>query len=313
MQKKTVPGTNVEVSVVGLGCNNFGMRCDEDKSRAVIHAALDVGINFFDTADIYGQRGLSEQYLGNAIKWYDRSQVIIGTKFANPMSDDGDMKGASAKYIVQAVEASLERLGTDYIDLYQQHVPDADTPIEETLRALDDLVTSGKVRHIGNSNFTGWMIADADWTAKSEGLARMVTAQNLYSLMDRRIEREVIPACERFDIGILPYFPLASGMLTGKYTRGEAPAKGTRLAAFGDRGKKAMSDENFDKVEALQAFADERGETLIRLAMSWLAGKACIPSVIAGATSPEQVVQNAASVGWALSSDDLAEIDKITR
>jgi len=308
MQYNTIRGTDLQVSAVGMGCNNFGMRCDESQSLEVVSAALDAGINFFDTADVYGGRGRSEQLLGKAIAGIDRSSVIIATKFANDMSDDTSMRGASRSYIMQAVEASLNRLNTDYIDLYQQHIPDAQTPIEETLRALDELVQQGKVRFIGNSNFGGWQIADADWTATTSGLARFVTAQNLYSLMDRRIERELVPACERFELDVLPYFPLASGLLTGKYQRGTEPASGTRLASFGERGRRAMSDDNFDKLDKLIAFADQAGRTILQLAMSWLASHSFVPSVIAGATSAQQVAQNAAAIDWQLSADEMAEV-----
>ncbi len=308
MQYNTIPGSELSVSAVGLGCNNFGMRCDEKQSLEVMKAAFDVGINFFDTADVYGGRGKSEEMVGKAISGMDRSKIVIATKFANPMSDDGDMRGASKNYIIKAVEASLKRLGTDYIDLYQQHVPDPRTPIEATLRALDDLVQQGKVRALGNSNFSGWQIADADWISKTHGLARFATAQNLYSLLDRNIEREVVPACERFELGILPYFPLASGMLTGKYKRGTDPQEGTRLAAFGERGKRAMSDDNFDKVDKLTAFAEAEGHTLLELAMSWLASQSVVPSVIAGATSIEQVNQNATAASWNMTEDKIKEV-----
>lgn len=312
MEYKTISTTDLSVSVVGIGCNNFGMRCDEETSIEVVHAALDEGVNFFDTADVYGGRGKSEEFLGKAIKGRDRSQVLIATKFGNAMSKDESLKGASRDYIVKAVEASLRRLDTDHIDLYQQHIPDAETPIDETLRALDDLVTAGKVRYIGNSNFSGWQIADADWTARHRELNRFVTAQNLYSLMDRRAEREVIPACERFGIDLLPYFPLASGMLTGKYQRGSKPPEGTRLAAFGDRGKKAMADENFDKVDTLTAFAGECGHTILELAMSWLACLPVVPSVIAGATSAEQVRQNVKAASWKLSAEEMRKVAEIS-
>lgn len=313
MDYNKINGTDLQVSVSGIGCNNFGMRCDEARSIEVVHAALDVGINFFDTADVYGGRGKSEEILGKAIQGLDRSTILIATKFASPMSDDGKMRGASARYIKQAVEASLQRLGTDYIDLYQQHVPDPNVPIEETLQALDELIDEGKVRYIGNSNYSGWQIADADWTARSNGLQRFVTAQNLYSLLDRRIDAEVVPACRRFEVGILPYFPLASGMLTGKYSRGVEPAAGTRLASFGDRAKRAMSDENFSKVERLTAFAEHSGHSILELAMSWLAAQPFVPSVIAGATSADQVRQNAAAVAWALSDDELTKVDELTK
>ena len=313
MEYRKIASTDLDVSVVGLGCNNFGMRCDEATSIDVVNAALDVGINFFDTADVYGARGKSEEFLGKAIKGKDRSEILIATKFGNAMTNDESIRGAGSQYIVSAVEASLKRLDTDYIDLYQQHIPDPATPIEESLRAMDDLVKQGKVRYIGNSNFTGWQIADADWTAGANGLNRFVTAQNLYSLMDRRIEREVVPACQKYGIGILPYFPLASGMLTGKYQRGVAPIKGTRMAAFGDRGKRALADENFDKVEQLTAVARECGHTVLELAMSWLASLPYVPSVIAGATSVEQVVQNAAAANWRLTDDEMARVAEISK
>ena len=207
---------------------------------------------------------------------------------------------------MRAVEDSLTRLGTDYIDLYQFHQPDADTPIEETLRALDDLVSQGKVRYIGNSNFTGWQIADADWTAA--GGARFVSAQNLYSLLERKVEFEVLPACEHFGLGFLPFFPLASGLLSGKYKRGETPPEGTRLAAWGARGAAAMSDKNFDKVEKLETWAQERGHTILELAFAWLLGHEVVSSVIAGATTPEQVKTNAATAAWHLSPEDVKEV-----
>lgn len=313
MQYRNLGTSGLKVSIVGIGCNNFGMRIDADETREVVHAAIDQGINFFDSADIYGGRGKSEEYLGQAIKGKDRSQLIIASKFANPMGEGDMMKGASRRYIMNAVEDSLRRLDTDYIDLYQQHVPDPDTPIEETLRALDDLVRQGKVRYIGNSNFSGWQIADADWTARSEGLNRFVCAQNLYSLLDRRLEREVVPACEQFGLGILPYFPLASGMLTGKYRRGEAPAEGTRMAAMGARAQAALSDDNFDIVEKLTAFAESRGHTILDLAMSWLATKPVISSVIAGATSPAQVESNASAASWRLTPEEMAEVDALSK
>ena len=313
MEFRNIAGTDLNVSVVGLGCNNFGMRADEEKSLAVMDAAFDAGINFFDTADVYGGRGRSEEIIGKAIAGKDRSELVIATKFGNPMSDDGMLKGASRDYIIKAVEASLARLGTDYIDLYQQHLPDRDTPIEETLRALDDLVQSGKVRAIGNSNFSGWQLADAEWQARSMGTARFVTAQNHYSLFERNVEREVIPACEHFGLQILPYFPLASGMLTGMYTRGQAPEEGTRMAMFGLRAKRAMSDGNFDKVEALSSYAEAAGHSVLELAMSWLACQPTIPSVIAGASSAEQVHANVAAASWQMTDDEIAEIAEIAR
>ncbi len=297
--------------MVGIGCNNFGRRCDAVTTKSVVDAALNSGINFFDTADMYGT-GMSETFLGEAIKDKNRDEIVIATKFANPMGENGLMRGASRRYIMNAVDASLKRLGTDYIDLYQQHVPDPSTPIEETLRALDDLVRAGKVRYIGNSNFSGWQIADAAWTARHYGLNAFATAQNLYSLMDRRLEREVVPACQEYGLGILPYFPLASGLLTGKYERGSEPPQGTRLAMWGERGRSALADENFDIVDKLDAFARGQGHTLLELAMSWLASMPHISSVIAGATSPAQAQQNAEAASWRLSADEMAQVASLS-
>ncbi|MEJ6592485.1 MAG: aldo/keto reductase [SAR86 cluster bacterium] len=312
MEYRNLGNTGLKVSIVGIGCNNFGRRCDAVATAAVVDAALDVGVNFFDSADIYGPNGLSEEYLGQAIKGKDRSSVIIASKFANPMGAGDLMRGASRRYIMNAVDASLKRLGTDYIDLYQQHVPDDQTPIEETLRALDDLVRSGKVRYIGHSNFSGWQLTDAHWTARHHGLNPFVTAQNHYSLIDRRIEKDVVPAAQHFGIGILPYFPLASGLLTGKYQRGEAAPQGTRLAAWGERGAAALSEQNFAIVDKLTAFAQAHDRTLLELAMSWLATKPYISSVIAGATSAVQVEQNAAAAAWRLSDAEMAEVNVLS-
>jgi aryl-alcohol dehydrogenase-like predicted oxidoreductase len=306
MKYRNLGSTGLRVSIVGIGCNNFGMRCDEAQSIEVVHAALDLGINFFDTADVYGERH-SEEMLGKAIAGKDRSQIVIATKFGMPMGDGILQKGASRQYIFSAVEASLRRLNTDYIDLYQQHAPDPKTPMDETLSALDDLVTAGKVRYLGNSNYSGWQIADADWISRHNGYQRFVTAQNHYNLLERGIEAEVLPACEKFGIGMLPYFPLASGLLTGKYTRGQDAPEGTRLANFGERGKRALSDRNFDVIEKLTAYAQSHDKTLLQLAMSWLASKPVVSSVIAGATGVSQVQANADAVSWTL--DDAAMED----
>lgn len=308
MEYRKLGTTGLKVSVVGLGCNNFGMRCDADQTRAVVHACLDAGINFFDTADVYGGTK-SEEFLGQALKGVDRTSVVIASKFAMPLGPG--KRGASRHYIMSAVEASLTRLGTDYIDLYQQHAPDPDTPIEETLRALDDLVKAGKVRYLGNSNFNGWQLADADWTAQHHGLNRFATAQNLYNLLDRRIEKEVLPACREFGLGLLPYFPLASGLLTGKYARGQAAPEGTRLA--GDRGANALTDQNFDVLERLDSFARDAGHTLLELAVSWLASNPDVSSVIAGATRPEQVLANIESAQWRLTAEELATVADLAK
>jgi aryl-alcohol dehydrogenase-like predicted oxidoreductase len=304
MKLRRLGASGLKVSEVGLGCNNFGMRIDEKATQGVVDAALDAGITFFDTADIYGGTK-SEEFLGKALG-KRRGDIVLATKFGMRIGDDEARKGGSRRWIMRAVEDSLTRLRTDWIDLYQFHQPDPDTPIDETLRALDDLVTQGKVRYIGNSNFTGWQIADADWTAA--GATRFVSAQNLYSLLERKVEFEVLPACEHFGLGFLPFFPLASGLLSGKYKRGEAAPEGSRLAAWGARGAAAMSDRNFDKVEKLEAWAAERGHTILELAFAWLLGHDAVSSVIAGATSPEQVRTNAATSGWALTPEEVKEV-----
>lgn len=310
MKYRNLGRTGLKVSVTGMGCNNFGVRCDEAQSKDVIHAALDAGINFFDSADVYGDHH-SEVFLGRAITGMDRTQVVIGTKFGNPMGEGILQKGGSRHYIHAAVDASLKRLNTDYIDLYQHHIPDRHTPIEETLSALDDLVRAGKIRYIGSSNYSGWQIADADWTSTHQGYQHFVTAQNHYNLLERRIETEVLPACSRFNIGMLPYFPLASGLLTGKYTRGREAPPGTRLANFGERGKRALSDQNFDVVEKLTEYAAAYEKSILQLAMSWLASHPLIPSVIAGATTPAQVQANADAIAWQLSAQQIDEINEI--
>jgi aryl-alcohol dehydrogenase-like predicted oxidoreductase len=306
MQVRNLGASGLKVSIIGLGCNNFGMRIDQAQTRMVVDAALDCGVNFFDTADIYGG-SKSEVFLGDALKGR-RNKAVLATKFANPMGEGAYLRGGARRYIVKAVEDSLKRLHTDHIDLYQMHVPDADTPIDETLRALDDLVRSGKVLYIGNSNFSGWQIADADWTARAAGLERFVSAQNNFSLLERGAEREVLPACERFGLGLLPFFPLASGFLTGKYQRGEPPRQGTRLAAWGARGAAALSDRNFDRLEALEAWAEQRGRRILDLAFAWLLGHPAVSSVIAGATTPEQVQANARCAEWILTPEEVVEV-----
>lgn len=306
MQLRRLGNSGLKVSVIGLGCNNFGMRIDQAQTRMVVDAALDAGINFFDTADIYGG-SKSEVFLGEALKGR-RERAVLATKFANPMGEGAYQRGGARRYIVKAVEDSLKRLHTDHIDLYQMHVPDADTPIDETLRALNDLVRAGKVLYIGNSNFTGWQIADADWTSRTQGLERFVSAQNNFSLLERGVEREVLAACERFGLGFLPYFPLASGFLTGKYHRGEPPRQGTRLAAWGKRGEAALSERNFDRLEALDRWAEQRGRRILDLAFAWLLGHGAVSSVIAGATSPEQVQANARCAEWILTPEEVAEV-----
>ena len=308
METRTVG--SLEVSVVGLGCNNFGMRIDEAASQAVVDAALDVGVNHFDTADMYGG-GKSEEFLGRALG-SRRADVVITTKVGGAVPD-GEAGGSEA-LITRVCDESLTRLGTDYIDLYLLHVPDANTPIGETLTAFGKLIAAGKVREIGCSNFTGPMLEAADAAAKELGVPRFVNAQNDYSLLSRGVEDDVIPACEQLDIVFMPYFPLASGMLTGKYTKGQPHPEGTRLAAWGPRSEMFASDEKFDVVGRLQEYAEAHGHTLPELALSWLAGAPTVGSVIAGATSPEQVRANAAAtVAWVLTQAERAEVDALAR
>jgi aryl-alcohol dehydrogenase-like predicted oxidoreductase len=292
------------VSVVGLGCNAFGRRIDEARSAAVVHAALDAGITFFDTAESYGG-GESETFIGRALG-KRRRDVVIATKFG------WGPGGAGAAGIARAVEGSLRRLGTDCIDLYQLHKPDSATPHEETLQALDALVRAGKVRQIGCSNFSAAQLEAAEAAAAACGTARYVTAQNEYSVLDRGIEDGLAPVCEALGVGILPFYPLARGLLTGKYRRGEAPPPGSRLAAGGDwRVSGTLEQADFDTLEALEGFAAARRHDLLALAFSWLLAQKTVPTVIAGATRPEQVAANAAAASWTMTGDDLAEIDRI--
>ncbi|SCL40814.1 Predicted oxidoreductase [Micromonospora pallida] len=310
MTYRRLGDSGLVVSVVGVGCNNFGRKLDQAGTRAVVDAAIDAGITLFDTADIYGEpKGASEEVLGAALKGR-RDDVVLATKFGMDMQGlngpDHDARGAR-RYVVRAVEASLRRLGTDHIDLYQLHEPDPGTPIEETLAALDDLVRAGKVRYLGNSNFAGWQIADADWTARTAGTHRFVSAQNRYSLLEREVETEVVPACERFGLGLLPFFPLADGLLTGKYRRGEQPPSGSRLAGSG-RYAQRLATADWDTIEAIGAYADQRGLTLLQVAIGGLAAQPAVTSVIAGATTPEQVRANAAAGAWQPDADDLAAL-----
>jgi aryl-alcohol dehydrogenase-like predicted oxidoreductase len=308
MEKRTLG--SLDVSLVGLGCNNFGTRMDEEQTNAVVNAAIDAGITLFDTADVYGGTK-SEEVLGRALG-ARRDEVVVATKFGGPVGEG--KAGASPDYVVQACEDSLRRLGTDRIDLYQLHFPDGSVKIEDTLAALGGLVDAGKVIELGCSNFDGSRIEAAEAAAQSRGSARFVSVQNQLSLLDRRQEADTVAACEKFGLAILPYFPLASGMLTGKYNRNVDPPTGTRLSQLpAERRERALSDKAFDTVEKLQAFADESGHTLLELAMSWLAGLPSMGSVIAGATRPEQVRENAASVGWHLTDDERSEVDALSR
>nr|WP_152743561.1 MULTISPECIES: aldo/keto reductase [Micrococcus] len=302
------------VSVVGLGCNNLGRpgtaTLEQAGTDAVVHAALDAGITFFDVADVYGaEPGLSEERLGRALG-ARRNEVVIGTKFGMDMGgvagDDGGARG-SRRYIVRAVEDSLRRLGTDWIDLYQFHTPDPATPIEETLRALDDLVRAGKVRYVGHSNRAGWQIAQAEYVARELGVERFVSTQNHYNLLDRRAELEVVPAAAEFGLGVLPYFPLANGLLTGKYSQGDAP-EGSRLSHVRQH---MVADADLEQLAAFGRFARERGITEVQAAIGWLAAQGPVSSVIAGATRAAQVVENAAAADWLATAEDLAELDAL--
>jgi aryl-alcohol dehydrogenase-like predicted oxidoreductase len=295
----------LQVSVVGLGCNNFGRRLDLDGTRAVVDAALAEGVTFLDTADIYGGQGASEKLLGQVLEGR-RDEVVLATKFGMDMGDGKGPRG-SRGYILQAIEASLRRLRTEVIDVYWYHQPDGVTPIDETLETLDGLVQAGKVRAIGASNFSAEQIEEADTVARERGLTRFAAIQNEYSLLVREAEEEVLPACERLGLGFVPYFPLASGLLTGKYRRGAAAPSGTRLSAR----DQVASDEQFDLVEALERYGEERGVSLLEVAIGALLARPAVSSVIAGATKPEQVRANAAAGRWTPSEDDLAALDSL--
>jgi aryl-alcohol dehydrogenase-like predicted oxidoreductase len=311
MDYRTLGTSGLLVSAVGLGCNNFGIRCDLEQTRAVVHKALDLGITLFDTADSYGRRGGSETLLGQ-ILGSRRKEVVLATKFGTAMDDEGTLKGASRRYIMTAVEASLRRLQTDWIDLYQLHHPDPTVPIEETLRALDDLVRQGKVRQIGSSNFSGGQVIEADETARRADLHRFVSAQNEYSILRRAVEQDSIPAMVACGVGLLPYFPLASGLLTGKYRREDIPS-GTRLATPRPHESAFLAAANWKLIEALDRYCRERGRSLLELAISWLLSKPVVASVIAGATRPEQLVENASAARWSLTDAELADIERIRR
>jgi aryl-alcohol dehydrogenase-like predicted oxidoreductase len=302
MRYRQLGESGLTVSVIGLGGNNFGGRIGLTETRGVVDAAIDCGVTLVDTADIYGNRGGSEELLGQVLVGR-REHVVLVTKFGMDMGE-GTVARGSRKYIRRAMEASLRRLQTDYIDLYQYHEPDGITPLDETLATLDDLVTEGKVRYIGSSNFAGWQIADADWIARTQHQARFVSAQNHYSLLRRDAEREIIPSCVNRGVGVLPYFPLANGLLTGKYRRGQAPPRGTRLAGH----EAELTDDVFDKLEALERFGAEHGRSLLDVAVAGLAAMPAVASIIAGATKPEQVRANATAGEWELSSDELAKL-----
>jgi len=300
-----------EVSLVGLGCNNFGGRIAREATRLVVDKALELGVTLFDTADTYGNSGGSEELLGE-ILGARRKQIVLATKFGMAMDSSGQRQGASRRYIMAEVEASLKRLRTDWIDLYQQHRPDPETPIEETLGALDALVRQGKVRYIGNSNFSGAQIEAAQATSQRLGLAAFVSCQNEYSLLVRGIEGDVIPAMQKHGLGLLPYFPLASGLLTGKYRHGAPMPEGARLNDGSRYSGRYLTEENWRIVEQLRTFSESRGRSLLELAFAWLASRPGLASVIAGATKPEQVEANVRAVAWRLTPEEIAEIYRLT-
>jgi aryl-alcohol dehydrogenase-like predicted oxidoreductase len=309
MRYQPLGNSGLLVSAVGLGCNNFGARLDLDGTRAVIDAAIDEGITLFDTADIYGA-GESETLMGQALEGR-RDKVLLASKWGSPGRDMGYGPTAGAlggrHYIKVAVEASLRRLRTDYLDLYQLHVPDPVTPIEETLAALTELVAEGKVRYVGSSNFAGWQVAQADHVAKENGFVRFISAQNHYSLLERDLEADVIPACEAYGVGMLPFFPLANGLLTGKVRRDSGAPAGSRLAERAGY----LTDDKFDRVEALEKWGAEHGHTLLEIAIGGLGAQPTVGSVIAGATKPEQVRANVAAGEWQPTPEELADIDKL--
>ena len=311
MEIRNLGTSGLRVSAIGLGCNNFGGRIDLEATRRVIHKAHDLGITLFDTADVYGELGGSETCMGQVLGDMRRS-IVLATKFCMPMAADGTKQGASRRYIMQAVEASLTRLKTDYIDLYQVHRFDPLTPIEETMRALDDLVRQGKVRYIGCSNWASWQMTEAAWISRGAGLEHFVSCQDEYSLVVRDAEKELMPAARHLGMGLLPYFPLASGLLTGKYRRNAPMPEASRLTTTQRLAERYLSDKNWAISEKLIDYAEANGHTALELAFSWLLSQAPVSSVIAGATKPEQLEQNVKAGGWAMTAADLAAINTIT-
>ncbi len=299
------------VSAVGLGCNNFGGRNDMAATRAVVHKALDLGITLFDTSDTYGIAGNSEEYLGRALAGR-RHDIVLATKFARPMDASGRQQGASRRYIMAAVEASLKRLDTDYIDLYQQHIEDPRTPIEETLRALDDLVHQGKVRYVGCSTLSSWQVVEAQWTAKHLGLNQFVSCQERYNLLERELDRALMPVIESYGLGLIPFSPLCNGLLTGKYRRNAPMPQGARLTTTPRIAERTLTERNWETVERLADFCAGRGYDLLQLSLGWLLRRPGVASVIAGATSAEQVAANVRAAEFVPSPEDMDEIDRLT-
>jgi aryl-alcohol dehydrogenase-like predicted oxidoreductase len=312
VRERNLGNSGLLVSAVGLGCNNFGRALDQAATNAVVHKALDLGVTLFDCADVYGGRGGGETMLGEALG-ARRKDIVLVTKFGKKMDAEGKLMGGSRRYILAAAEASLRRLKTDWIDLYMMHDPDPRTPIEESLRALEDLVRQGKVRYIGCSHYEAWRLVEAQWISRTGGLSRFVACEDEYNVLNRGVERSLAPAMRAHGVGLLPYYPLASGLLTGKYARGAAPPAGSRMArGERDYAGKFLTDENWRRVEALSGFAKARGVGLVDVALGWLAAQPLVGSVIAGATSPAQVEANVKAAGWTASADDLAEIDRLS-
>ena len=312
MEYRSLGRSGLKVSVAGLGCNNFGMRIDAEQARTVVHKALDEGITFFDEANIYGGRGRSEEMLGK-ILGNRRHDIVLATKVGMAMGDGPYNIGGSRRHILASCEASLQRLSTDYLDLYYIHMPDPSTPEQETLEAFDALVRSGKVRYIGCSNYAAWQLAESLGISHEQSLASYICAQNQYSLLDRGVERELIPACRHFNVGIVPYFPLASGFLTGKYRPDRPLPPGTRLATTQRLADQVLTGGNFAILQRLEKFVKECGHSLLELAISWLAAQPQVSSVICGATRPDQVSDNVHASSWKLSAEELAQVDKLTR
>jgi len=312
MQKRHIGRSGLRVTTVGLGCNNFGWRIDQEASNQVVAKALELGITLFDTADRYGTTaGESEIVLGKALG-SRRKDIVLLSKFGVDLVN-ARQRDSSRRYVMSAAEASLRRLNTDWIDVYMIHWPDYATPIEETLRALDDLVHQGKIRYIACSNLETWRVVDAVWTSRHFGLETLIAAQDHYNLLKRDADKDMIPALEHHGLGFIPYYPLASGLLTGKYSSGANVADGRLQANFLGLGNYFLTDRNLKLAGELEEFCRSRGHTLLELAVSWLAAQPVVSSVICGATKPEQVEQNVAAAGWALSAEDLAQIDKLTR
>jgi len=309
MEYRNLGNSGLQVSLVGLGCDNFGQPLDAAATATVVNKCIDVGITFFDTSDFYGL-GKSEEFMAPVLKPHRRN-IVIATKGSAPMREGPYWAGASRKYLMDAVEDSLRRLDTDYIDLYQIHRPDPKTPIEETLRALDDLVRSGKVRYIGSSKCTGWQVVEAEWVARTQHLTHYISAQNEYSLLRRGVENELTPVCTKYGVGLLPYFPLAGGFLTGKYRPGQPPPEGSRMAESKQYADLFLREENYQTLTKLEGFAEQHGHSMVELAISWLASKPYVGSVIAGATKPEQVEENAKAADWHLTPEDMKEIDEL--